>query len=368
MKKLMWVPCLILCINNAYASGKLPPYEIPVGMTERGFAVSYITGQTKGRSTGKEWEAMSEEERTLIHCEDTKFRNLGNDVKLAAYCEVLSTNMDKLETVKHIIGQFYSLDGRDILSCGHPEALRLTREVVSRGGDVPGHAWAYLIVKGNRGDADLLEKASDQPPKDWQLELVDALRKRAEENFVRGERTDILQGEDSIIPSVANTGPQGVYVYHILRKAWGVEEYLIRDTPGIPYPKFPEELLKMEVTFDEDGLPVSSVDLSKYGLSMPVIRVNLSRSGILDRYTAIFPHETEVSLDTTEIKGPKAGTANEVPPPPPDPAPEAKQPNKEKPSEQPAKSPPSKIFLWLAILTFLAVLGGAMVWRKAKRK
>jgi homoaconitase/3-isopropylmalate dehydratase large subunit len=65
------------------------------------------------------------------------------------------------------------------------------------------------------------------------------------------------------IPSVANTGPQALYVRYLLRKAREMAE-------RAPF-KIPEELIKLTVSFDADGNPVSSVDLAKHGLSMPVI-------------------------------------------------------------------------------------------------
>jgi len=65
------------------------------------------------------------------------------------------------------------------------------------------------------------------------------------------------------IPSVANTGPQAVYVREILYRYW--EEH------GRESSKFPQELLTMVVSFDEDNTPVCSVDLAKYGLSVPII-------------------------------------------------------------------------------------------------
>ncbi|MCL1856988.1 MAG: hypothetical protein FWF84_05040 [Kiritimatiellaeota bacterium] len=67
-------------------------------------------------------------------------------------------------------------------------------------------------------------------------------------------------------PSVTNTGPQALYVGEILYRYWESVEF---DTAQIP-----PELLTMVVSFDGDGNPVSSVDLSKYGLTMPVITLN----------------------------------------------------------------------------------------------
>jgi len=177
-------------------------------------------------------------------------------------------------------------------------------------------------------------------------------------------------GRNTFFPSVANTGPQAVYVREILYRFW---EMAGRDSA-----KIPKELLTMVISFDEDGNPVCSVDLAKYGLSMPFITPkpdpNILFYPQLEYfgsnyhvpygipYTVIFPHEQEEGWTPPPPPTPKA-----VEVPPPDPAPETKQPNKEKPSAPPEKSPTNKTFLWLAIFA-LAVFGGIVAWRKAKRK
>ena len=55
-----------------------------------------------------------------------------------------------------------------------------------------------------------------------------------------------------------------------------------------------EELTTATVSFNDDGIPVSSVDLSKYGFSMPVIEPKPAvpeRRGALR--TVTFPHESK---------------------------------------------------------------------------
>ena len=66
--------------------------------------------------------------------------------------------------------------------------------------------------------------------------------------------------EPPFLPSVANTGPQAVYVYDLLKQA--LAKY--GDATNLP-----PELVTMTVSFDADGKPVCSVDPSKYGLVMP---------------------------------------------------------------------------------------------------
>ena len=55
------------------------------------------------------------------------------------------------------------------------------------------------------------------------------------------------------------------------------------------------ELRTIVVTFDEDGNPVSSIDLAEYGLSMPILTPNPDEhSAGLTPYIVTFPHEEEV--------------------------------------------------------------------------
>jgi len=368
MKKSMLLFYLALYLTNAHASGKLPSYEIPEGMTEHEFAVSYIKGQTKGRSTGKDWEDISKEERLLILCEDVKFNSLGNDVLLPAYCEVLSANMDSPETVQRIISVFSSLDGHNLASYGNQEALRLTRETVSKSEGVSYQALIYLTIKGDGDDIELIEKAQVSDPilKGWKEEMTDALRKRVERNFVRGGQPRSLQGELSIIPSVANTGPQGVYAYHILLNAGNMAEYLRHSETGFPYLEFPDELLKMVITFDEDGNPVSSVDLAKFGLSMPVITPkptahdNIS-FGEARGLAVTFPHEAKVSAPQVETDEAKPDTAGVTGQP-------VKEEETPPPTEQPEDPPSGRTILWFALALLALLAGSVAAWRKAKRK
>ena len=81
-----------------------------------------------------------------------------------------------------------------------------------------------------------------------------------------------------IVPSVTNTGPQGRYIFEILYQYWKKLEIETRIIDGRSLPfrdrsKIPAELLTMVVSFDAGGNPVCNVDLTKYGLTMPVLDV-----------------------------------------------------------------------------------------------
>ena len=86
-----------------------------------------------------------------------------------------------------------------------------------------------------------------------------------------------------VFPSVANTGVPGRYVNEIFQRFW-------RDFEGKDASQIPVELLTMAVSFDADGNPVCSVDLAKYGLSMPVIEPKPDKY-YRGEYTVTFPHD-----------------------------------------------------------------------------
>gem|GEM_PF-2201241 len=395
--------CAILWLagHHAHLHGEINrylPYDIPEGVTERDFAVSYITGK---EGNGKDWGEMSEEERILFRRKEDRFNGLppnvlfpayrevlsanrdkpeivsqiaaqlsrhismGNNDLFPFYCEVLAANMDNPGAVKHITEAFFSLDGDDLASPGHQEALRLTREVVSQNRGASLSALWYLAFKGDGGDVALIEKAGDPVlAMGWQ-KLADVLRARAEGNYV----ADRLQGELSVYPSVANTGPQGVYAYHLLRKAGRLAETTLEDGTLRTHPKLPEDLLKMVITFDADGNPVSSVDLAKHGLSMPVITpkpepgkgftVGVAAYGGDGRYTVTFPHEQGEGWTPPPPVKPEAPATADA----------ARQPAREEaappPPEYPAAPPSAKPLLWLAALA-LAALVGAVIWKRKR--
>jgi hypothetical protein len=218
----------------------------------------------------------------------------------------------------------------------------------------------YLAIKGTRDDIKLLENARTDGSISERVRqgLLDVLRERVKGNFIIPDYGHCFAGSEYVIvPSVANTGPQGVYAYHILRKAGDIGIGKQRtDETGLMYLEFPEELVKMVITFDEDGYPVSSVDLAKYGLSMPVIKINPHGSGTLDKYVAIFPHETEVSAETTEVKAPEVKTTT---------ASKAKRP---RPSvnETTSSLPANRSWLYIVILTAITLAVGWFLFKRRK--
>jgi len=329
-------------------------------MTEHGFAVEEIERRLTGYYE-RNLESMSEEEQSYSRERIRAFNSLGDDVLFPVYSELLSANMDNPKYVNYILGGFVTKDGSNLASYGNPEALRLTREVVSKGEDIPEWALLYLTIKGNGDDVKLIEKAKVKISECDRQEFVDALRERVDGNFIRG-RNRIprqLQGEWGILPSVANTGPQGAYLRHIFEKLWSMREHW----GDSMCPTIPEELITMVITFDKDGTPVSNVDLAKYGLSMPVITPKPDKHHYVSNkydYTVTFPHETEAT----------APTPPQVTEPVPDieatPPTDTTQEDISL-SEQPQTPPKNKIPLWLGILALLAIVGMA-VWKQTKRK
>ena len=202
---------------------------------------------------------------------------LPKDIRMSEYCEILAEKMDDLAFVNHIISVFLDNDGVDVTSSGNAEALELTRKALEIYGGTPSFcAWIahrYLALKGDERDTDLLHKSVHVGAND-----IECLAQRiAGTNVIcRLVRANgnISEGKFSVAPSVANTGPQGVYVEAILMKYW--EQLGTRKQPTWNWLKeFPDELLAMVVWFDEGGNPVCNVDLEKYGVAMPVLNASV---------------------------------------------------------------------------------------------
>jgi len=288
-------------------------------------------------------------------------RTLGYD-SFPVLRELLDGKIGDDDYISLVACEFLNVDGRNPASEGEKEALDWARKMLTQlantGQKLSRDQYAtrtylefYLSEKGNAAsDIDLFRWSSDS----WEAKIL--ARRVASSNvfdraFVLAHSEEERQRIPAFHPSVTNTGPQAIYVHKILLRHW---EQAQQEGETLP-----EELRTMVVSFDADGNPVCSVDLSKYGLSMPVITPKPDKRNPPDtQYTALFPHLGETPPPPT------APQADEVKP---DPAPEAKQPNKEKPSEPPEKSPLGKTFLWLAIFA-LAFFGSIVVWRKAKRK
>ena len=188
------------------------------------------------------------------------------------WCRILEEKFDDPELVSVIMKRLYARDGFDRASYGHPEALGWARRVVREKTTGYETSWAmwYLERKGNAKDIETLPYFQR-----------DILRARVAGTNVINH---IVLGYEGFAwtgcyPSVANTGPQGLYVSEILCQAWlNLETETRIGDGGSPYPfrdqsKIPPELITMVVWFDEDGNPVCNVDLAKYGLTMPELDV-----------------------------------------------------------------------------------------------
>ena len=234
----------------------------------------------------------------------------------------------------------------------------------------------------------------------------DMLRRRETENLLYAYENY------PFVPSFANVGPQALYVYEILKKALTIgteeengmlarwlearrrwhhskivqeekfgEEMVERlKTVGMPAPPPPGvcekseyfeemwgELSTMVVSFDENGKPVCSVDLAKYGLSMPIIEPfpDSYRVGEKPTFTVVFPHETvgcgelgtlpqatnAISDIETEAELPTDTVQEDTPLP-----------------EQPQTSPKSNYLLWLGIGVLAVLLIGFLAWWKQGQK
>jgi len=223
--------------------------------------------------------------------------------------------------------------------------------------------FTYLATKGDERDIEVINRLPNTG-------LGRLLEMRVAGKNVVGDNPSYIQ----FTPSVANTGPQAVYVREILYRYW---EMAGRDSS-----KIPQELLTMVVSFDEDGNPVCSVDLAKHGLSMPVITPKPDKR--MFSLTLIeFPWEDPVlTVDFPDLAEPVKITAYmdrntpdwkglyvHVPKksPTPDIEDVTKQPIQEAeipPPEQPEEPPANKPLLWFAVIAILAVIAGMVLWRR----
>jgi len=255
---------------------------------------------------------------------------------LPILCELLFESMDNSYAAMQTMRYFIHIDGKNMTSHGNEKALRLTREIIAKD-NPPLSAFCYLVLKGNGNDIAALEKAEV-----WNYNKTDFIPNKAKETIevlkARVNGTNIMGSyvgrEDpyiDFIPSVANTGPQAKYVYDILKTAL--------EKAGGDKSKIPSELLTMTISFDRDDNPVSSVDLVKYGLTMPVVTPKpVPRSSV-----NIHPNEAVVK--------PSANTIQE----------DISLPG------QPQTPPKNKNPLLLGILALLAVIGGMGVWYFRKK-
>jgi hypothetical protein len=308
--------------------------------------------KTKRKTMRKTLLIMASMTTMLLHGVEQEDVWAREFAKFPEYYKTLEEKFDDPRIVDHVIGRFAAVDGGNPASKGEQEALDWARKVAAseKHRDSFDALW-YLALKGDAKDVELFSALSAR------YDLTDILLAR-----VAGTNVVMIYEPNfpDIYPSVANTGPQGVYVHRIIWRAWedmgpkrswdGARESVTKLG----------ELRTMVISFDKDGNPVSSVDLSKYGLSMPVIEpkptANDSRG---TKRTVTFPHDTAVEPPPP----PGPGTP---PPPEPDPLPPPAEPP---PPEQPGQPPADRNLLWPALLALAALLGGIGVfyaWRKRK--
>lgn len=104
------------------------------------------------------------------------------------------------------------------------------------------------------------------------------------------------------IPSVANTGPQALYVYKAFGKAIMKNENYMDGFPESIVSNIPPEMLTMRVWFDKEGKAVTDVDISKYGVSVPGLSFATNASPNVRELKPV----TEI---VTDAKPPQAGSS-----------------------------------------------------------
>ncbi|MCL1921706.1 MAG: hypothetical protein FWG50_11655 [Kiritimatiellaeota bacterium] len=204
----------------------------------------------------------------------SEWKAIGGDAKMAVFLEMIGEKPDDTDTVNWMMSMFNRTDGADLASYGNQEALEWVRKVLRSEGErfKKGGAEAYLMKKGDERDLDIL---GGKPGDTLSMRVAGT----NVINYIPSGAA-ILETDEWLgcIPSVTNTGPQGIYVEAILRQCWENLETETRFRGDKPYPfkdkaKIPPELLTLVVWFDDGGNPVCNVDLAKYGLTMPELDV-----------------------------------------------------------------------------------------------
>jgi len=211
------------------------------------------------------WKQHQEDLRTIGYQDFPAFKRFLEDVGFPPY-----NNWSYHILISYVC----KIDGVNMCSTGYPDMMRLTREFLAAKSENPhwqsaAYCLLYLSQKGDASDLPLLEKYAELPSKldfakNAGLESLRILKARASgTNVLNLSKTRLYcwsTNEPPFLPSVANTGPQAVYVYDLLKQA--LAKY--GDATNLP-----PELVTMVVSFDADGKPVCSVDPAKYGLVMP---------------------------------------------------------------------------------------------------
>ena len=212
-----------------------------------------------------DWKQHQEDLRTVGYQDFPAFKRFMEDEDYPPYNDW---------TYYILISYVCKIDGVNMCSTGHPDMMRLTRECLAAKIEKPewqsaAYCLLYLSQKGNADDLPLLEKYAELPSKldfakNAGLESLRILKARASgTNVLNLSKTRLYcwsTNEPPFLPSVANTGPQAVYVYDLLKQA--LAKY--GDATNLP-----PELVTMAVSFDADGKPVCNVEPAKYGLVMP---------------------------------------------------------------------------------------------------
>jgi len=216
---------------------------------------------------------------------------LSPEEALAEFYEILQEKMDDRATAFAVVDAFLWLDGHILESKGERKALDWTRKIVEKHGPST-RALEYLVLKGNAED--LLFLKDRDSAKHALLE-----KRMSGVNFFKPQGMLYTGRRPGFIPSAANTGPQAIYAYEILKHAW---EDADKDDSCIP-----PELLTMVVSFDQNGKPACSVDIARYGLSMPVItsKPNPHLPG-KTKHVVTFPYDDEVKEQREALRRQRA--------------------------------------------------------------
>ena len=208
---------------------------------------------------------------------DGQYYILGYDA-LPEFYEILKESIEDREIAGAVMDAFAMINGFDLTSKGEREALNWARKVLLVHSNEVSRARLYLELKGDAEDLRFLKELNLSHP---------LLEMRVGGTNIAGRANYFGSRSLGLIPSVANVGPQAVYVCEILKRC-GQD--------------IPEELLTMVVSFDKEGNPVSSVNLEKYNLSMPVITPKPEpRLGWGYRGTATFPHEIKAPIPMPDL-------------------------------------------------------------------
>ena len=249
---------------------------------------------------------------------------LDRDVRVSVCLEMMKEMPDDPVTVDQMMAVFCGSDGYNYASYGNQEALDWARIVAkNEGGRFETHsAQVYLMWKGDTRDLDIIGGKN----RDLLVARV------AGTNIINHVGSFWEKSWLSCVPSVTNTGPQGVYVENILRQYWEkmeadtfifdgrpvsmedrsnlpIEILAILDNKNVTYDgrsytykdkrKIPAEILTLVVWFDDDSNPVTNVDLSKYGLTMPELDIPNKGRATASRLAAEEPAAT--TQDDTSV-------------------------------------------------------------------